>query len=67
MRIYYSKLPSMAHLHFFRVCSLLSKELIFVFLLESIRIRVPYGARVGTVRSTADALRACKHPFKNRR
>ena len=27
---------------------------------------VPYGARVGTVRTLADALRACEHPYAKR-
>ena len=29
-------------------------------------LRVPYGARVGTVRALADALRACEHLYANR-
>ena len=29
-------------------------------------LRVPYGARVSTVRALVDALRACKHPYENR-
>ena len=29
-------------------------------------LRVPYGARGGTIRALADALRACEHPYENR-